>query len=109
MSAHNQLNWLYKQSERAGFSLAPRIDDNVTDEERARWNIADQPQVLERWTDAFRRDKKNRKTPPVRISKARFAGTLEVTDPERLRTTLTQGIGRGRAYGCGLLTLAPVK
>lgn len=109
VSAHNQLNWLYKQSERAGFSLAPRIDDNVTDEERARWNIADQPQVLERWTDVFRRDKKDRKTPPVRISKARFAGTLEVTDPERLRTTLTQGVGRGRAYGCGLLTLASVK
>ena len=45
----------------------------------------------------------------MRIAKARFTGTLRVTDAAKLRTALTQGIGRARGYGCGLLTLAPVR
>jgi CRISPR system Cascade subunit CasE len=36
-----------------------------------------------------------------------FDGRLEVTDPDALRRTLTQGI-RAKAYGCGLITLAPL-
>ncbi|MFL0503364.1 type I-E CRISPR-associated protein Cas6/Cse3/CasE [Kocuria rhizophila] len=34
------------------------------------------------------------------------AGRLEVTSAELLRTHLTEGMGRGKAYGCGLMTLA---
>ena len=37
---------------------------------------------------------------------ATFEGVLEVTDPDALRRALTHGIGRGKAYGCGLMTLA---
>ena len=37
---------------------------------------------------------------------ATFEGVLEVTEPEALRRVLTHGIGRGKAYGCGLMTLA---
>jgi len=37
-----------------------------------------------------------------------FEGLLQVADVDLLKTALTQGIGRGKAYGCGLLTLAPV-
>lgn len=37
-----------------------------------------------------------------------FDGRLEVTDPAALRRTLTQGIGKAKAYGCGLITLAPL-
>ncbi|WP_392468147.1 type I-E CRISPR-associated protein Cas6/Cse3/CasE [Arsenicicoccus cauae] len=43
----------------------------------------------------------------VSLSTATFEGELRVTDPDLLRTAMTEGIGRGRAYGCGLLTLAP--
>lgn len=42
----------------------------------------------------------------VTIATAQFDGLLTVTDPELLRAALTQGIGRAKAYGCGLLTLA---
>jgi len=35
-----------------------------------------------------------------------YDGLLEVTDPDALRRTLTRGLGRAKAYGCGLLTLA---
>ncbi|MCL5110891.1 MAG: type I-E CRISPR-associated protein Cas6/Cse3/CasE [Chloroflexi bacterium] len=36
-----------------------------------------------------------------------FEGILEVTDAAALRQALAQGIGPGKAYGCGLLSLAP--
>ncbi|MQS10215.1 type I-E CRISPR-associated protein Cas6/Cse3/CasE [Streptomyces alkaliphilus] len=48
-----------------------------------------------------------RRRGPVTMVTATFDGRLEVTDPDALRRTLTLGLGRGRAYGCGLMTLAP--
>lgn len=42
----------------------------------------------------------------VSITAVQFDGTLEVTDPNALRSALTTGIGSAKAYGCGLLTLA---
>jgi CRISPR system Cascade subunit CasE len=44
----------------------------------------------------------------VVIGMATFEGVLEVTDVDALSRTLTRGIGRAKAYGCGLLTLAPL-
>ena len=35
-----------------------------------------------------------------------FEGSLRVTDAEQFRRALTQGVGRGRGYGCGLVSLA---
>lgn len=35
-----------------------------------------------------------------------FEGLLTITDGECFRKTLLTGIGRGKAYGCGLLTIA---
>ncbi len=42
----------------------------------------------------------------VTLATATYEGHLEVTDPAKLRHALTHGIGRAKAYGCGLLTLA---
>jgi CRISPR system Cascade subunit CasE len=42
----------------------------------------------------------------VHLRTATYDGLLDVTDPDALRRTLTGGIGHGKAYGCGLLTLA---
>jgi CRISPR system Cascade subunit CasE len=39
----------------------------------------------------------------LRIARAEIRGTLTVTDPAALVDGMTQGIGRGRAYSCGLL------
>jgi CRISPR system Cascade subunit CasE len=44
--------------------------------------------------------------------KFRFAalrGNLEVTDPTAFRNTLECGIGSGKAFGFGLLTIAKIK
>lgn len=53
-----------------------------------------------------RKDPEGRGRGRVTLRVASFAGTLRVTDIELFRQSLTQGVGRGRAYGCGLLTLA---
>jgi len=39
----------------------------------------------------------------LRLTRAEIRGTLTVTDPAALVAALVQGVGRGRAYGCGLL------
>lgn len=38
-----------------------------------------------------------------------FAGVLTVTDPEAFLDTLRSGIGSGKAFGFGLLSVAPVR
>ena len=45
---------------------------------------------------------------PIRLDTAQYDGVLRVTDAEKLRHALTHGIGHGKAFGCGLLTLAPL-
>jgi len=42
-----------------------------------------------------------------RLLSVRYEGVLEVTDPEAFRSTLLSGIGPGKAFGFGLLTVAP--
>ncbi|MFT3969635.1 MAG: type I-E CRISPR-associated protein Cas6/Cse3/CasE [Micropruina sp.] len=42
----------------------------------------------------------------VTLQTAQFDGVLEVVDAAALRRTLTEGVGAGKGYGCGLLTLA---
>lgn len=44
---------------------------------------------------------------PVTLNRATFEGVLTVVDPARLREVLLTGLGGGKAYGCGLLTLDP--
>lgn len=83
VTANQQLGWLQKRCEAAGFSLCD--DVAVTKRDRLRFSRAQSK---------------------VAISVARFEGTLEVADPDALRHTLELGIGKARAYGCGLLTLA---
>lgn len=42
----------------------------------------------------------------VRLSTATFEGVLRITDTARFAAVLLNGMGRGKAYGCGLLTVA---
>ena len=43
----------------------------------------------------------------VTLGKARLTGMLHVTDRQRFVQSVCQGIGRGRAFGCGLLQIVP--
>jgi CRISPR system Cascade subunit CasE len=42
-----------------------------------------------------------------RLRSVRYDGILEVTDPDKFRNTLLRGIGPGKAFGFGLLSVAP--
>ncbi len=44
---------------------------------------------------------------PVTLQTATAEGLATVVDPDVVRTALLSGCGPARAYGCGLLTLAP--
>lgn len=44
----------------------------------------------------------------VRHHVSRFDGHATITDPEALRQAVLEGVGRGKSFGCGLLSLAPV-
>ena len=45
----------------------------------------------------------------VRHARIRFDGAATIIDPDLLRTKITEGIGRGKSYGCGLLSIAPAR
>jgi CRISPR system Cascade subunit CasE len=45
----------------------------------------------------------------IRHDLTRFDGTAIVRDPHALATAVTTGIGRGKPYGAGLLSLAPAR
>ncbi|MGX5693702.1 type I-E CRISPR-associated protein Cas6/Cse3/CasE [Dermacoccus abyssi] len=63
--------------------------------------------VSRRGTSKFSRaDSTSGRRGRVQLTKATYEGGLEVVDPDRLRAVLVNGVGRGKAYGCGLLTLA---
>ncbi|GIJ52215.1 type I-E CRISPR-associated protein Cas6/Cse3/CasE [Virgisporangium aliadipatigenens] len=87
-----QQQWLADRAERCGFALAPQTDGqpNLT--------------VHRRQTLSFRRG-----AGTVTLTVATFDGILDITDAQAFRKTLTAGIGHAKAYGCGLLTIAPTR
>lgn len=93
-----RIEWLGRQGKRHGFRLvratlaAPGEDVPATS--------ADPAGVLE--------GKKKGMENPVTLGTALFEGELEVTDAGAFREALAGGIGPGKAFGCGLLSVAPV-
>jgi CRISPR system Cascade subunit CasE len=45
---------------------------------------------------------------PIKIFTVLYQGTLQVSDPALFVEAIRQGVGRGRSYGCGLLSIAKV-
>lgn len=89
VTAAQQTAWLLERGAAAGFEVA------TTDEGEPCIEVRDRRVVTFPRAGAT-----------VTIAMATFDGVLVVTDPELLRHTLTTGLGRAKAYGCGLLTLA---
>ncbi|MBK8460682.1 MAG: type I-E CRISPR-associated protein Cas6/Cse3/CasE [Micropruina sp.] len=92
-SIYHQQDWLVSKSERWGFRIPDGLSGapNLQLSDRSTWSFP-------RHSDGASRT--------VTLATVRFDGILQVTDPNALRRTLTGGIGRAKAYGCGLLTLA---
>lgn len=101
VTPHHQLAWLVKKQETAGFRVVERAALPAGLPPDSRYELL----VHQRRNLSFR---KRAQDAPVTLATATFDGQLEVTDAETFRRTLTQGIGRAKAYGCGLMTLAPL-
>ena len=57
-----------------------------------------------KWYDFKKGERRNH----VRILSVTYEGVLTVTDEELLKVALTNGIGREKAYGLGMLTIVGV-
>jgi CRISPR system Cascade subunit CasE len=91
VTVSQQRDWLLRRAKDAGFEVALG-------------SLGEPDLVVHgRTTRQFRR---NGSTVTLRI--ASYDGRLQITDADALRKALTSGIGHAKAYGCGLLTLAPV-
>ena len=63
--------------------------------------VADENLVV----DGYRQNqgRKRRASKPIRFSTLDFSGRLRVTDSQRFKVALMEGIGPAKAFGCGLL------
>jgi len=83
----DQLAWLERQADRCGFRLLSA-------------DVIPSPNVF---------GVKKKGAAPIRLSTALFQGVLAVSEPESFLSTVQRGLGRGKSYGCGLLSLARIK
>ena len=102
-----QTQWLLDRTEANGFSILtsreiggdlPVLEDEAGERVDGANLVVD---CVGRGIEKFRHDGTY-----VTIQMATFQGVLEVRDPARLRACLVGGMGRSKAYGCGLMTLA---
>ena len=84
-----QKQWLLKRAENCGFLL----DENA-------FNV-----VHTQWLKFTKGQNSNK----ITLHMATFEGILTISDVERFRQSLLSGIGREKAYGCGLLTIASIR
>lgn len=103
-TAHQQLDWLLARTERHGFTI-PAVHEPAPAPGLGEPD-APAPAVTLTARDILRFTKRTN-GPRVTLSTATYQGRLRVTDPDVLRHALLNGIGPAKAYGQGLLTLAP--
>lgn len=90
----DQQAWLRRKGEDAGFALVGvRTRPEVDDARVAAHAVA----------HGFRRE-----TRQLTFGSVLFEGRLRVTDADRFRRALVSGLGSGKAYGFGLLSVAPL-
>lgn len=98
ITARHQMQWLLDRQEKAGFTIVEKPSEHRRMDDDVHELIVHNRRQL-----TF---KKKGNAQPVSLATATFDGKLQVTDPDALRRTLTYGLGRAKAYGCGLMTLA---
>lgn len=91
VTAAQQEAWFLTRASSLGFSVPHDEQADIHD-------LA----VTARRVETFKRGDRR-----VTVVKATYDGHLVVTDPKALRSALVSGVGPAKAYGCGLLTLAP--
>lgn len=97
------IEWLDRRAGGWGFALRrQQLPDEIVTERAPDFPAA---HVIGREDRSFRKDAGG---PGHVVTQRQVAmtGGLQVTDPGMLRAALVNGMGRGKAYGCGLMTLA---
>ena len=87
ITPEHQIQWLMKRAEKHGFQLS---EDS--------FNV-----VESKWRRFYKRDSK-----AVTFLSATYEGILKITDVNLFSEVLVNGLGRGKAYGMGLLTVVRV-
>lgn len=92
VTVEQQRDWLIARSGANGFEI---LSDDTGD-----------PSVIvsQRHRERFKRDGQM-----VTLATAVFDGRLTVTDADLFRNALCHGIGRAKGFGCGLMTVAPIR
>ncbi|MEE1740140.1 type I-E CRISPR-associated protein Cas6/Cse3/CasE [Streptomyces sp. BE147] len=101
----HQTRWLLQRQETSGFEIVQKPVERQLLEQGDEYELI----VRDRIPLQFHRAPAKPSRNDVQITKVTFDGRLRITDPERFRRTLTHGLGKAKAYGCGLMTLAPVR
>ena len=87
-SIEDQKNWLIQKGEKNGFLITENDFD-----------------VFKKQTFEFRKLKEKSKR-KVTLFAVTYEGVLKIQDIDLFKKALYQGIGRGKAYGLGMLTIA---
>lgn len=101
VTAAQQRNWLLERAEDMGLRFLPAEFSHADSHDASSDDLA--VSVTGREVMKFRRQGRM-----VTIARAQFDGAIEVVDAEKFRRVLTNGIGKAKGYGCGLLTVAPM-
>lgn len=87
VTVEQQKNWLVDRSVRLGFDLPESDGSRCFD-------------IVSRNCQRFRHGNGN-----ITLNTTTFEGILTISDADVFRNTLICGIGRAKAYGCGLMTV----
>lgn len=106
VTPRHQLDWLLTRQTDAGFEIVEKAERRP-DGLHGAWHEV----VVHNRSDlTFRkRNESYARAHQVTLTRVTYDGRLRVLDPKALRRTLTSGLGRAKAYGCGLMTLAPAE
>ncbi|GAA2248460.1 type I-E CRISPR-associated protein Cas6/Cse3/CasE [Streptomyces amakusaensis] len=106
-TAAQQLHWLLSRTDRHGFTI-PAVQDPTPPPPLGLGQPGPPSPAVALAARDILRFSKRQNGPRLTLSTATYQGRLRVTEPDLLRHTLLQGIGPAKAYGQGLLTLAPL-
>jgi CRISPR system Cascade subunit CasE len=104
VTPRHQMRWLLERQEQAGFEIVCKPPEKRLTEHGDMYELV----VHGRRPLQFSRRSEDGGRGDVRFTRVTFDGRLKITDLARFQRTLTHGIGKAKAYGCGLMTLAPV-
>ncbi|MBI4336993.1 MAG: type I-E CRISPR-associated protein Cas6/Cse3/CasE [Chloroflexi bacterium] len=96
----DQVQWLRRKGEGAFRLLSVRTNNSVANVRAVPERLTGFRRAQDQGQDVARR---------ITVASVLFDGQLQVDDPYRFHQLLVNGIGPAKAYGCGLLSIAPLR